>query len=91
MSNVIEREKQLIAIADEKISLAQAVVEDEEENYSVGRATLNELIDEINTLEQNKFNKISHEIQLKKLLIEWLRLTDVLISRDDIADRHERR
>ncbi|MFH1783705.1 MAG: efflux RND transporter permease subunit [bacterium] len=85
----IEREKQLIALADEKISLAQAVVEDEKENYSVARATLNDLIDEINKLEQNKFNKISHEIQLKKLVIEWLRMTDVLISKEDIAGRHE--
>lgn len=89
LNSYIEREKQLIASADEKISLAQAVLKEEEENYSIGRVTLNDLIDEINQLEQNKFNKISHEVQLKKLVIEWLRLTDMLVSRDDIANKPE--
>ncbi|MFH1752813.1 MAG: TolC family protein [Candidatus Omnitrophota bacterium] len=77
----IEREKKLISIADEKIRLSQEIVKDELENYSLGRVTLNDLIDEINKLETNKFNKVSHEVQLKKLTIEWLRLTDALIKK----------
>lgn len=82
----IIKEKRLISIAEEKIKLAQAIVVDETENYSLGRASLNDLIDEINKLEDNKFNKISHEIQLKKLIVEWLRLTDTLVSKNDISD-----
>ena len=77
----MEREKKLLTIADEKIRLSQEIVNDELENYSLGRVTLNDLIDEINKLEDNKFNKVSHEVQLKELTIEWLRLTDTLIKK----------
>ncbi|MFC1658299.1 TolC family protein [Candidatus Omnitrophota bacterium] len=80
LNQQIEREKKLISLADEKISLAQSIVDEETKNYSLGRVTLNDLIDEINRLEDNKFSKISHQIQLKKLIIEWLRLTDTLIK-----------
>jgi outer membrane protein TolC len=80
----IERERELIAIASEKIKLSEAIVKDETGNYSLGRSTLNDLIDEINKLEDNKFNKIEHEIQMKKYIIEWLRLTDTLIAKKDI-------
>jgi outer membrane protein TolC len=82
----INKERQLITIADERIDLAQKIVDDDLENYSLGRVSLNDLIDEINDLEDNKFNKIFHEVQLKKLMIEWMRLNDILIrKREDIA------
>lgn len=77
----IEKERKLISIADKKIKLSQEIVKDELENYSLGRVTLKDLIDEINKLEDNKFNKVSHDVQLKKLTIEWLRLTDSLIEK----------
>ncbi len=80
----IEREEKLIAIADDKIKLAEAIVKDEKENYSYGRSSLNDLIDEVNKLEDNKFNKIFHTVQLKKLIVEWLRLTDRLIVREEV-------
>jgi len=84
ISIAIEREKKLIGLAEEKISLAQSILNDETENYSLGRTTLNDLIDEINMLENNKFSKISHQIQLKKLIVEWLRLSDSLVAENDI-------
>ena len=77
----IERERKLIALADEKIRLAEAIVKDETKNYSYGKVTLNDYIDEINKLEDSKFTKITHTIQLRKLIIEWLRLTDMLVSK----------
>ncbi|MFC1599280.1 TolC family protein [Candidatus Omnitrophota bacterium] len=82
----IEREKKLIKIADEKISLSMAILEDETENYSYGKVSLNDLIDEINKLDENKFSKTIHMIQLRKLIVEWLRLTDRLITRDKINE-----
>jgi outer membrane protein TolC len=89
LNNEIERGKRMIAIAKEKIELSQLILDDEEENYSLGRSSLNDLIDEINKLETNKFNKISREIQLKKLIIEWLRLTDSLVAEDVFAANKE--
>ncbi|MBU1043109.1 MAG: TolC family protein [Candidatus Omnitrophica bacterium] len=84
LNNQIDNEKELISIADDKIKFSQAIVDDERKNYSLGRVTLNDLIDEVNKLEDNKFNKIFHEVQLKRLVVEWLRLNDQLIKQNDI-------
>ena len=84
LNNQMQREKDLISVAEEKIVFAEAIVKDEKQNYSLGRTTLNDLIDEINKLEDNKFNKITHDIQLRKLTVEWLRLSDSLITESDI-------
>jgi outer membrane protein TolC len=75
----IEDERKLILLAEDKIEYAQSIVDDEKKNYSLGRTTLNDLIDEVNKLEDNKFNKIYHEVELKRLIVEWLRLTDNLV------------
>ena len=80
----IKREKELISLAQEKVDLAGSIVEDDRKNYSLGRLTINDLIDEVNKLEDNKFNKIFHEVQLKRLIVEWLRLTDSLVSAQKI-------
>ncbi|MFC1512453.1 TolC family protein [bacterium] len=80
LSLKIQRERELIKIADEKIELSLAILKDEAENYSFGKVTLNDYIDAVNTVDQYNFNKISHMVQLKKLIIEWLRLTDQLIG-----------
>lgn len=45
----IEREHALPAIADEKIALAEAILEDEAENYTYGKITLNDYITAVNT------------------------------------------
>lgn len=87
LNNQMQREKELIAVAEEKIELAEAIVKDEKENYSLGRSGLNDLIDEVNKLEDNKFNKITHTIQLRKLIVEWLRLSDSLITEKDILNK----
>ncbi|MCF7908274.1 MAG: TolC family protein [Candidatus Omnitrophica bacterium] len=79
----VEREKKLISLSDEKIGLAEAIVKDETKNYSYGKVTLKDYIDEINKLEDNKFTKITHTIQLRKLIVEWLRLNDLLITQDE--------
>lgn len=80
----IERESKLIKTADEKIALARAIVKDETENYSFGKVTLNDYIQAVNVLDSNRFDKVLHESLHKKLLIEWFRLMDQLVSRKDI-------
>ncbi|MFW6134574.1 MAG: TolC family protein [Elusimicrobiota bacterium] len=76
----IQREKKLISIADEKISLAESVLEDERENYSYGRVSLNDYIAAVNIVDQNRFSKLNHSVRLKILMTEWLRITDQLIN-----------
>lgn len=80
----IEREGRLIKIAEKKIRLARAVLKDETDNYSYGKVTLNEYIQAVNFLDNNRFNKVLHESLRNKLLNEWQRLTDQLVSRKDI-------
>ncbi|MFC1510618.1 TolC family protein [Candidatus Omnitrophota bacterium] len=81
LSLQFEREKALGKIAGTKVSLAQSVLEDETENYSFGKVTLNDYIAAVNTLDNNRFNQIFYEAQQRKLMIEWLRITDVLVSK----------
>jgi outer membrane protein TolC len=84
LNDQIVREKELISMAQERIDFAQSIMDDERKNYSLGRTTLNDLIDEVNKLEDNKFNKIFHEVELKRLVVEWLRLTDNLVDKADV-------
>jgi len=84
LSVQINSEQKLLEIATEKIGLAESILEDETENYSFGKVTLNDYIDAVNVLDKNRFNKILHDLQYKKYIIEWLRITDQLISRKDI-------
>jgi len=77
-------EKELLNITKEKIGFARSVLEAETENYSFGKITLNDYIAAVNVLDNNRFNEILHNAQHYKLLIEWLRITDQLISKKDI-------
>ena len=80
----MESEKELLSIAKEKIGLAKSVLEDETENYSFGKITLNDYIDAVNVFDNNRFDKILHNMLYKKLVIEWLRMTDNLVAEKDI-------
>ena len=82
----IERERKLIKIADKKVTLAEAVLKDEAENYSFGKVTLNDYIDAVNRVDENRFSYTEHIVQLNKLLIEWLRLTDKLVSEQQVLE-----
>ena len=81
---IIGLEEKLGVIAQEKIGLAQAVLEDETENYSFGKITINDYIQAVNVLDSNRFNQVLHDAQYRKFTIEWLRITDQLISKKDI-------
>jgi len=75
----IVKTKELIRISEEKIGVAQSIVDDDTVNYSYGKVILNNFIDEVNRLDLNKFSRIQYSIKLKKLIIDWLALTDQLI------------
>lgn len=83
----IERERRLIAIAEKKIELAQSIFDDEAENYTFGRITLNDYIDAVNDLDNSRFDRVFSTVQLKKLVIEALRLMDRLVSKETIENR----
>ncbi|MCM8812871.1 MAG: TolC family protein [Candidatus Omnitrophica bacterium] len=76
----ILRERELLTIAEEKIELAQAVLAHEAENYSFGKVTLNDYIQAANVLDENRLSKVSRVLKSNTLVLEWLRLTDQLVS-----------
>ncbi|NOZ11968.1 MAG: TolC family protein [Gammaproteobacteria bacterium] len=80
----IEREAILIKLANEQVGLAREVVKDEKENYTLGRATLNDFILAVNALDTKRFSSVFHTAQHNKLLVEWLRLTDRLIKQKEV-------
>ncbi|MBN1557624.1 MAG: TolC family protein [Lentisphaerae bacterium] len=82
----IRRERALTAIADEKLDLARSVLEDERENYSFGKVSLNDYIAAVNVLDNNRFSRVRRDAAEKILTIEWLRLADRLISRRDLPE-----
>lgn len=84
LSEWIHRELKLKSIADKKISLAKDILEDETENFSFGKVSLNDYISAVNVLDNNRFNQIEHEVQSKRFIVEWLRITDQLILAQDI-------
>ncbi len=76
----IEREKELLSITKEKIRRTEAILAEESRNYGYGRVTLNDLIAARSVRDNALYNKISHTIELYRLEMEWLRLTDQLIT-----------
>jgi len=81
----IRKEMKLIGITEEKITLARAVLEDEAENYRFGKSSLNDYIQAVNTLDNNRFNLVEHELAAQKLIIEFRRLSDRLVSEEDLG------
>lgn len=82
----IRREQKLITIAQKKIQLAESILKDEAENYSFGKITLNDYLTAVNRLDENRFSYTEHNVQLNKLLVEWLRLTDQLVG-EEVLDK----
>ena len=84
----IQREEKLLSIATKKINLSRSILKDEAENYSFGKVTLNDYIVAVNRVDENRFSYTEHNVQLNKLLVEWLRLTDQLVTKN-ILDSNE--
>lgn len=80
LTHQIQREQALVQIASEKIDFARSVVKDESENYSFGKISLNDYIVAVNVMDNNRFTKVSHDMQLRRLMVEWLRITDQLVT-----------
>jgi outer membrane protein TolC len=85
----IMREKALGEIAAEKITLAETILKDESEDYTYARSSLNDYIDAVNRLDNNRFNQIRREALYRRLNIEWLRITDRLVGEKLVSDHQK--
>lgn len=76
----IRRQQKLLDIAGKKITLSEAVLKDEAENYSFGKISLNDYITAVNRVDESRFSFTAHKVELNKLMVEWLRLSDQLVD-----------
>lgn len=76
----MNREKELLDVATEKIGLARSVLAEEAENYTYGKASLNDYIDSVNRLDSVRFEEIGRFVEWRRLNLEWRRLTDTLVD-----------
>jgi len=76
----IQKQLELYKNAGKKTVLAQKILTAAENDYRYGRFTLQQLITAINDLETINYNRLSAEIALFRLNVEWLSRTDRLVS-----------
>lgn len=80
----MQQAKELLKITQKGRDLAQLVLDDESQNYILGKVTLNDYIAAVNKLDDFQFDYVYYSMQIKKLNIAFLRLTDKLLSKKDI-------
>ena len=76
----IGREKELLDVSTQKIGLARSVLDEETENYTFGKVSLNDYIESVNRLDSVRFEEIDRFVQWRRLNLEWRRLTDSLVD-----------
>ena len=81
--NKIEENKIMIKLIETKVSVAIRIYNEEKKNYRQGRSSINDLITAGINLEDYRFLALKIQINLNKLIIEWLRLTDELVKKTD--------
>ncbi len=72
--------RKAIVIAEEKRALSESILKAESEDYLYGRVSLNDLIQALNTLQTNRLNSVNTRIELARLWVEALDLSDQLIT-----------
>ncbi len=82
LSRKIQNEKALLELSNQKIELSQKIVSGELRQYNQGRSSLNDLIQVYDSLDSNRLSQINHKVLFSKYYIEWLRLSDTLVSNE---------
>lgn len=79
--NQILRQRELLKVSREKRDLSSEIVKEQTRRYLIGRVTLDRLIEDRNHEAQYEFAYQSELINLNKLIVQWLALTDQLVTR----------
>lgn len=82
LSQKIQNEKALLDLSAQKIELSKKIADGELRQYNQGRSSLNDLIQVYDTLDTNRLSQINHKILFSKYYIEWLRLSDTLVTNE---------
>lgn len=80
----ISKQKKRVELSRKKLELSEDVMDKESKRYKSGKIDIETLIDARQSSARNRFTFLSNRIQYDKDLVEWLRLTDKLIVKDEI-------
>ncbi|RJP59754.1 MAG: TolC family protein [Candidatus Auribacter fodinae] len=83
----LQQEKTLVEIARKKNVLARSVLEDEAENYMYGKIVLNDFIQAVNAHDETRRSIETRNAQINRLMLERLRILDLLVTRHQINER----
>ncbi len=76
----ILRQREIVSISGQKFELAKKVLAGEKVRYQNGRVDLETLVQSQNALSEHQLDSHSQRTTLNKLALEWLQLTDQLVS-----------
>lgn len=79
--NKILQQRELLKVSKQKKELSAEIVKEQTRRYLVGRITLESLIEDRNNEAQYEFAYQAELMNLNKLIVQWLALTDQLVRR----------
>ena len=79
----IKKTQELLELNREKLRIAELILRDTAREYETGRTALRSYTDAINSLETVRYRNLHYKARINMLIIEWLRITDSLVVKDN--------
>lgn len=86
LQSAMRYEKESIEVSQERLELAEIIHQAELKDYQNGRSSLNDLIQALNTIQENRLSKITAKIELARKRLEVMELLDLLITEKDMIN-----
>lgn len=77
----IQTTRSVLTVMQKKVAIAESIQQQEETSYKYGKIILSEVISARVQLENHRLTALNTEVTLQKLIVEWLRLTDQLVTK----------
>jgi len=84
LQSSVESQRKAVELAEQRAALAESIYAAESEDYLYGRNSLNDLIQALNTLQNNRLLTINAKIDLATSQLDALELIDELIIETEI-------
>lgn len=75
-----------LKLAKTKVTLLEQIYADSNNQYNSGRLTLTNLVSDIEALSTARYAQSLFNIELEQLQLEWLRLTDQLVTETEVLN-----
>jgi multidrug efflux pump subunit AcrB/outer membrane protein TolC len=81
LHNELTAQMELIRLAQRKREVAYAILKAEEDDYSLGKISLNDYIVAVNRYDAARFDEIDRQITFQTLSLQWKKFTDQLVKK----------